>query len=74
MCKEYILEYVNKIESIVKEGMKKGQIKNGNPNMIASEIYGLICSALVYKTRNNGEIDIMKLYKEFENTIVQGLI
>ena len=74
MCKKYILEYVNKIESIVKEGMKKGQIKNGNPNIIASEIYGLICSALVYKTRNNGEIDIMKLYKEFENTIVQGLI
>ena len=74
MCKEYILEYVNKIESIVKEGMKIGQIKNGNPNIIASEIYGLICSTLVYKTRNNGEIDIMKLYKEFENTIIQGLI
>lgn len=74
MCKEYILEYVNKIETIVKEGMKVGQIKNGNPNIIASEIYGLICSTLVYKTRNNGEIDIMKLYKEFEDTIIQGLI
>ena len=54
--------------------MKVGHIYNGNPNIIASEIYGLICSTLVYKTRNNGEIDIMKLYKEFEDTIIQGLI
>ena len=74
MCQQYVYEYINKIEKIVEEGMKLGQIKQGNPKVIASEIYGLICSALVYKTRNNGEIDIMKLYKEFENTIVQGLI
>ena len=66
-------EYINKIEEIVKEGIKKGQIKQGNSQAIASEIYGLICSSLVYKLRNNGQIEIMKLYKEFENTIIQGL-
>ena len=41
--------------------------------MIASEIYGLICSALVYKLRNEKEFDIMHLYKEFENTVIEGL-
>ena len=40
---------------------------------MASEIYGLICSTLIYKLRNNGEIDVLNLYKEFESTIIQGL-
>ena len=53
--------------------MKKGEIVEGNPKMIASEIYGLICSSLAYKMRHSGEIEIMKLYKEFENTIIEGL-
>ncbi len=73
MCKEHILQYINQIEKIVREGIEKGEIKKGNPQAIASEIYGLICSSLVYKIRNQGEIDKMKLYKEFENTVIEGL-
>ena len=71
-CQKHILEYVNKIEEIVKEGIKAGEIKKGNPQAIASEIYGLIFSSLVYKARKE-EIDVMKLFKEFENTVVEGL-
>ena len=73
MCQKNILEYVHKIEKIVEEGIQKGQIKQGNPQAIASEIYGLICSSLVYKVRSKEEIDIMKLFKEFENTVIEGL-
>ena len=40
----------------------KTEIKKGNPQAIASEIYGLICSSLVYKARSKEEIDIIKLY------------
>ena len=72
-CKKHIFEYIKKIEQIVEEGIKEGQIKKGNPQAIASEIYGLICSSLVYRIRNDEEIDIMKLYKEFENTVIEGL-
>ena len=72
-CQKHILEYVNKIENIVEEGIKAGEIKQGNPQAIASEIYGLICSSLVYKISRKEEIDIMKLFKEFENTIIEGL-
>ena len=72
-CQKLVYEYINKIEEIVKDGKKKGQIKQGKSQAKASEIYGLICSSLVYKLRNNGQIEIMKLYKEFENTIIQGL-
>ena len=73
MCRKNILSYVNKIEDIVKEGIDKGQIKKGNPQAIASEIYGLICSSLVYKERSKEKIDVMKLYKEFESTVIEGM-
>lgn len=72
-CQKHIYDYINTIEKIVKEGIEKGEIKQGNPEAISSEIYGLICSALIYKLRNNSEIDIMKLYKEFETTVIRGL-
>jgi AcrR family transcriptional regulator len=72
-CKIHINDYINTIESIVKDGIEAGEIKQGNSEIIASEIYGLICSTLVYKFRNNGVIDVMQIYREFETTIIQGL-
>ncbi len=72
-CQKHILEYVKKIETIVAEGIQVGEIKQGNPQAIASEIYGLICSSLVYKISKQEKINVMKLFKEFENTIIEGL-
>lgn len=72
-CKEYIYQYISKIEQIVKEGMDAGQIKQGDPKIIASEIYGLICSTIVYKINNIEEFNTMKIYNQFENTIIKGL-
>ena len=72
-CKDLVYEYISKIEQIVKEGMDVGQIKNGNSKAVASEIYGLICSSLVCKIRENDKFSITDMYNEFENTIIQGL-
>lgn len=72
MCQKYVYEYISKIEKIVEEGMQVGQIKKGNVKIIASEIYALIASTLVYKMKNQ-DIDVIKLYKEFENTVIEGL-
>lgn len=72
-CKQLVYEYISKIEEIVKEGISKGQIKNGDPKAIASEIYGLICSSLVYKIREAEKFNTMNLYHQFENTIIKSL-
>ena len=48
--------FVPSCRTIVEEGMKKGEIKQGNPKVIASEIYALIASTLVYKMKNENEI------------------
>ena len=72
-CKEYIYEYIKKIEQIVKEGIDAKQIKAGDEKIYASEIYGLICSCLVYKLRDKERFNVGKVYKEFENTVIKGL-
>lgn len=72
-CQDYIYDYINKIEYIVKTGINLGQIKQGNAKIYASEIYGLIASSLVCKLRDKEEFDVLKVYKEFENTIINGL-
>ena len=72
-CQNLVFEYIGKIEKIVQEGIEKGEIKKGDTRSIASEIYGLICSTLIYKKREGTEIDIMKLYYEYENTVINGL-
>ena len=72
-CQKHVYEYIGKIENIVERGMEAGQVKKGNSKVIASEIYALIASTLVYKMKNQEEIEVIKLYKEFENTLIEGL-
>ena len=49
------------------------EIKSGDEKIYASEIYGLICSCLVYKLRDKESFNVGKVYKEFENTVIKGL-
>lgn len=74
MCKDKIIEYIKTIQHIVKEGIEKQEIIEGDPEVIASGIFGLTCSSLIYKLKIKDEIDIVKLYKEFDHSIVNGLI
>ena len=74
MCKSKVVEYVKTIENIIKEGMDKGEIINGDASIIASGIFGLTCSCLIYRIKTEQEIDIAKLYKEFDNSILRGIV
>lgn len=47
---------------------------NGDPNVIASGIFGFTCSSLIYKMRHdNKEIDVAILDKEIEKTFIRKL-
>ena len=72
-CQELVYQYIGQIEKIVQEGIEKGEIKKGDTRAIASEIYGLICSTLVYQKRERENMNIMQLYHEYENTVINGL-
>ena len=72
-CKDYVFEYIRTIEEIVKQGIAKGEILEGDPEIMASGIFGLTCSSLVYKLKTSKEINIKELYVELDKTIISGL-
>ena len=73
LCKNYVFDYIQLIEKIVKEGMEKGEIIEGDPNVIASGIFGFTCSSLIYKMRRGKDINIPELYEEKEKTFLRKL-
>ena len=72
-CREFICDYTSFIEEIIKQGIEKGEINEGNPEAIASGIFGFTCSGLLYRLKAGEKFDIQELYKEFSNFVVKGL-
>ena len=73
MCRDYVFEYIKMIEDIVKEGINNGEIIEWDANLIASGIFGFICSIMITKLRSHEQIDIPKLYKEIDNIFLKKL-
>lgn len=72
-CRSYVLDYIATIENIIKAGISKGEIINADSHLIASNIFGLTCSTLIYKMQKNEDLNIQALYNEYVNTIISGL-
>ena len=72
-CKKYVFEYIEIIEKIVKQGIENNEIIDGDPNVIASGIFGFTCSSLIFKMRNNKQINVPELYAEIEKTFIRKL-
>ena len=73
ICKKYVFEYITMIEEIVEEGMENGEIIEGDSNIIASGIFGFVCSSLIYKMRRDKEIEIEKVYREIDKDYIKKL-
>ena len=72
-CRECVFEYIKIIEEIIKNGIDKQEIYDGDPEAIASGIFGLTCSSLIYKLKTKREINIQDIYNEFSQYAVKGL-
>lgn len=72
-CQKYIKTYINKIEEIVKEGIDNGELKEGNSEIIASEIFSFTCVGLIYKITTNQPINLKEMCAEFDN-MIYGLL
>jgi len=73
MCRNYVFEYIQMIEEIVEEGIRKGEIIEADANVIASGIFGFVCSSLIYKLRRDKNIELIELYKEIEKSFILKL-
>lgn len=70
-CKKYLDEYLEIVKNIVAKGIENKEIKPYNPDIIASEIFGLACASLLKK--KNEEIKIDKLFRELDKTYIHTL-
>lgn len=70
-CHKYLEDYLQIVRNIVEEGIKKGEIKPYNSEIITSEIFGLACASLLQKKKE--QVKIEKLYKELDKTYIQTL-
>ena len=62
-------------QKIVQEGVDNGDIVDCDAEILASEIFSLTCSTLIYRRKANIEqIDVQRIYKEYEKTLFNKLI
>ena len=73
MCRDYVFEYIQMIQEIVENGIKKGEIIEADPNVIASGIFGFVCSSLIYKLRREENIEVAELFKEIDRSFIAKL-
>lgn len=72
--RQYVFEYLNIVEKIVREGIEKGEIIDRDPEVIASEIFSLTSSCLIYKLKTEKNLDIQSMYKEIEKIAISGIM
>ena len=73
-CQAFVIDYIKTIEDIILEGMHKKEIPNGDAKIIASTIFSLTYSMLVYKLQNDNSLPIQELYKKYQDIIINGLL
>ena len=74
LCKQYVEAYIKTIQKIVQNGINSGELIKGDAELIATMIFGTICSAYLYKIQTAKNVDIYSLYTEFEKIILEGII
>lgn len=72
-CKNAVFEYIDIIKNIVEQGIKNGEFYDGDADAIASAIFGVTCSSLIYRIKKNREVDANKVYEGFINSVTRTL-
>lgn len=72
-CKKAVFQYIKIIEKIVNEGIANGEFYDGDVEAIASGIFGVTCSSLIYRIKKNRQVDAMQVYKGFIDNVTRTL-
>ena len=72
-CKNAVFQYIKIIENIIQEGIDSGEFFEGDVEALASGIFGVTCSSLIYRLKKNKEVDIEKVYNGFIHTVIRGI-
>ena len=72
-CRNSIDEYLKILEDVIEEGIKNGEIKEGNSKALACQIFGVTYSSLAYKAIANSAESVEVLYNSFSESHSQAL-
>ena len=73
LCQTRMCQYVNKVEGIIAEGIKKGEIINNPPEVIASGLIGYVASVYAYKNVKDEKPEVAELFKLIDKSYLKGL-
>lgn len=71
-CRKFVFDYIDMIENIINESIKRGEssLQNlGSISALATSLFGTTYSILLYKIKENKELEIKALYKEYVNIV-----
>ena len=70
---ECMRDFISIIENVVSEGIQNGELKNLDANVVATNIFGVMCTGMLYKMNSENKIDIEETCDKFFKTIVDGI-
>ena len=56
-CKKAVFQYIKVIEEIIQEGITNGEFYDGDVEALASGIFGVTCSSLIYRLKKTKDIE-----------------
>ena len=70
---ECMRDFIAIVEKVIKEGIQNGEIKDMDSHVMATNIFGVMCTGMVYKMNSEGHIDIEETCEKFFQTIIEGI-
>jgi len=72
-CRKCVFKYIKILEKIIEEGIANGEFYDGNVQALASGVFGVTCSSLIYRMNIGEQMTVEQVYNGFVNTVVRGL-
>ena len=72
-CQKELYNYIEKIEDIIKEGIEEGIFYEGDPEALASGIFGVTFSSLLYRLKKDRKVDAQQIYDGYIKTVIRGI-
>ena len=72
-CQKAVNNYVEKIEEVIKEGIKENIFYDGDAEGIAFGIFGITFSSLLYRLKKERNITAEQIYNGYIETVVRGI-
>ena len=72
-CKRAVFEFIKIIESFVQEGIDNGEFYENDVEAVASGIFGITCSSLLYRLKRNRDVDEERVYRGFADNVTRAI-